>query len=224
MKSLVIIPAYNEAPVIGTVIRDLKKTMPQCSLVVIDDGSTDETGPIALQLGVPVIRHPINRGLGGAIGTGLEYAKQGEYDVAVTFDADGQHDPKDIGPIIEPIKHRQVDIVIGTRMKKNLDSIPVDRQLIIKLSNIITFMLFGFRTSDSLSGFRAFSKKAMQKIRIKTQEMEVSNEIFSQIKRHGLLYAEVPISIRYTAYSRSKGQPNSNALNVGYKLLLRLAR
>jgi len=223
MKVLVIVPAYNEAGVIAGVVAGIRKVKGINLVLVVDDGSSDRTGELAEKAGARVLRHTLNRGLGGAIGTGLAYAKNYKFDVAVTIDADGQHDPRDIRRVIGPIVENKADVVIGTRTKY-AHEVPLDRRVMIKVSNWLTYLLFGFRTNDSLSGFRAFSRKALDNIHIKTQRMEVSNELFSQIKRNRLKYSEVPISVSYTEYSRSKGQTNMNALNVLTKLLLRLAR
>ncbi|MCH7952019.1 glycosyltransferase family 2 protein [Patescibacteria group bacterium] len=227
MNQLVIVPAYNEAEVIRKVLTGLKsqlRKLGEFEIVVVDDGSTDETYQEAKKANVTILRHPINRGLGGALGTGLYYAKQKRAKLVVTFDADGQHDPKDIAKVISPILKREADVVIGSRMMKGAKKIPWDRRVIIWGSNLVTRLLFGVSTTDSQSGFRAFSRKAIQNIRIKTQEMEVSSEIFSEVRRLDLRVAEAPISVIYTPYSRKKGQSNLNAAAVLARLLLRLAR
>lgn len=227
MKRLVIVPAYNEGQVIFGTLKDLKEALRKegaFDIVVIDDGSRDNTSEQAKRVGVTVLRHRLNRGLGGALGTGLLYAKREGYDLAVTFDADGQHDPGDIRKAVEPIETGKADIVIGSRIQSQRGTMPWDRKLIIWASNLVTFILFGVWTSDSQSGFRAFSKKAINAIEIKTERMEVSSEIFSEARRHGLKVREVPIRVIYTPYSRRKGQTNLNALNVLFKLLVRLAR
>lgn len=224
MKTLIIIPAFNEGQVIGDVISQVKQVVKSADIVVINDGSRDSTEKICRNQKITVISHAINRGLGGAIGTGLDYAKSKGYQAVVTFDADGQHDPLDIKRVLLPIKRSSVDVVIGSRTKQGFLQIPLDRRVLLTVSNFITLLMFGFVTSDSQSGFRAFSKKALSVIQLKTQAMEVSSEIFSQIRRHGLKYEEVPITVKYTSYSRKKGQTNTNAINVGIKLLLRLGR
>lgn len=227
MKLTVIVPAYNEASVIRSVLRSLKRQLKKFrnfEIVVIDDGSTDETSSEAKKEGAKVLRHVINRGLGGALSTGLDYAEMKRSDAVVTFDADGQHDPKDIPKVLMPIIESEADVVIGSRTLKGLRQIPWDRKIVLLGSNLATHLLFGIKTSDSQSGFRAFSKKAIESIRIKTQEMEVSSELFSEIKRHELRVKEVPIKVIYTPYSRNKGQSNLNALYVLVRLLLRLAR
>lgn len=226
MKATIIIPAYNEASVIGEVISKLKSEVSRLGgfeILVIDDGSSDNTLQEAKKAGAVVIRHPINRGLGGALGTGLIYAKNNQIQLAVTFDADGQHDAKDIKDIIKPIIKGKADVVIGSRtLRKN--AIPLDRKLMIHLSNLLTNIFYGVKTGDSQSGMRAFSKKALKKLKVRTQGMEVSTEIFSEIRTHNLRLIEVPINVVYTKYSRKKGQSNLNALSILARLLLRIAR
>ena len=227
MKRLVIIPAFNEGPVIFKTISSLKQELGKSAkfdIVVINDGSEDNTALQAAKAKVKILHHHLNRGLGGALGTGLEYAKRQGYDLAITFDADGQHHPSDVIKAVQPIEKNRADLVVGTRMKSKEGQMPIDRRVINLTSNIVTWVLFGIWTSDSQSGFRAFSKKAIDCIRIKTERMEVSSEIFSEVKKHRLKVTEVPIRVIYTTYSRSKGQDNLNAVNVLFKLLLRLFR
>jgi glycosyltransferase involved in cell wall biosynthesis len=223
-KLLVIIPAFNEALVIGKTIRGVRKSLKDAEILVINDGSSDTTGIEAEKAGAIVVSHPINRGLGGALGTGLYWAKERDIDCAITFDADGQHDSEDIIKVSEPVLNGNADVVIGTRTKFGWGEIPLDRKIVLTLSNWLTWWLFGITTTDSTSGLRAFNRKAIEKIQIKTDQMEVSNEFFYEIKRCGLRLEEVPIKVLYTEYSRSKGQKNSNAFSVGVKLLLRLFR
>lgn len=226
MKLLIIVPAFNEASVIKSTIRKLRLETQslQPEIVVVDDGSVDDTAEQAKQTGVKILHHVLNRGLGGAIGTGLAYARLRGFDVAVTFDADGQHDPKDVHTVLKPIIQGKADIVIGSRYFGAKTDMPFDRRLILNASNVLTYLLFGQTTSDSLSGFRAFGPTAVAKISIKTERMEVSNEIFSEIRRLKLRLKEVPIKVIYTEYSRRKGQSNTNALNIIMKLFIRLFR
>lgn len=223
-KFLVIIPAFNEASVIGKTIQGVRRSLKDAKILVVNDGSIDATAIEAEKSGAIVVNHPINRGLGGALGTGLYWAKVRDIDSAVTFDADGQHDPNDIQKVLDPIMSGNADVVIGTRTESGWGEIPWDRKIVLTLSNWLTWWLFGITTTDSTSGLRAFNRKAIEKIQIKTDQMEVSNEFFYEIKRCKLRLKEIPIKVMYTEYSRSKGQKNSNAVNVGVKLLLRLFR
>lgn len=226
MKLLIILPAFNEGGKIGEVLKNLPAKIKGASSIeklVIDDGSSDNTSKVALSHKAKVLRHIINRGLGGGIGTGFEYARITGADIVVTFDSDGQHRPKDIEPLIKPIIEGIADVVIGSRFIK-VSEVPFDRIVINFLSNIATYILFGIWTSDSQSGLRAFNKNAISKIEIKTQKMEVSSEIFKEIKRNDLKFEEIPIKAIYTEYSRKKGQKNSNAVPTFIKMFLRVLR
>jgi glycosyltransferase involved in cell wall biosynthesis len=223
MKLLIIIPAYNEAPVLGRVIQGVIKRLPHAEILVVDDGSVDATAEVAQLAGAEVVRHPLNRGLGGAIGTGLLFAKRNNYDACITFDADGQHVADDLLVMEQMLAAEPVDVVIGSRFLRN-NTIPFDRVVLNAGANLLTWLLFGVYSSDSQSGFRGFSRKAIRAIRIKTQRMEASSELFGEIARLNLHYQEIPIRVRYTKYSRLKGQKNSNAWPIFSKLVLRLFR
>lgn len=226
-KLMVILPTFNESQVIEAVINDLKQSLRglpaiNTEIVIVDDGSQDRTGDIISKIkNITILRHPFNCGLGGAIGTGLAYAKALQVDWAITFDADGQHSANDIKQVINILKAGEADIVIGTR---DFNLMPLDRRIINTLSNLVTLLFFGILAPDSQSGFRGFNKAALNKIKIKTQRMEVSSELFGEIKKYSLRMASVPISVTYSRYSRQKGQKNSNAFNILLKLALRLFR
>ncbi|MFC1711805.1 glycosyltransferase family 2 protein [Patescibacteria group bacterium] len=225
-KLVVILPAYNEAKVIGGVIDRLNKELRNLKnldkeIVVIDDGSRDKTAEIAKKRGAVLLKHIINRGLGGALATGLEYARRENVDVALTFDSDGQHEPEDIKKIIKPILENRANIVIGVR---DISKMPLDRKIMTFLSSLLTLIFFGIFARDTQSGFRAFDKKALKKVKIKTQRMEVSSEFFHEIKKSGLIFKQIPIKVIYTKYSREKGQKNLNAMEILLKLVLRLFR
>lgn len=224
MKLLIGIPAFNESEMIGKVLTSLPKKIPRISkidILVVDDGSTDNTGKISRLMGVTVLTHLLNRGLGGALKTIFAYSRANNYDILVTFDADGQHKASDLPKIIYPVSTGRADVVIGTRWKHTKIK-PIARHIVNKIANIITFLLFGIYTSDSQSGFRVFNKIAIEKIKLKTDGMEVSSEFFKEIKRHKLRFTEVPIETIYTDYSRAKGQQIRDAPNVLFRLLFRL--
>ena len=220
MKLAIIIPAYNEAREIGKVIQQVTKTsLPgiEKTIIVVDDGSSDNTKEVARSKGAIVISHVINRGVGGALGTGFEAAVRMGADLVVTFDADGQHSTDDIGKVIEPIRNGRADVVIGSRMI-DPTGMPWTRQVANHLANWITWMLLASRTTDSQSGLRAFSRSAAERIRITTSKYESSSEICGEVRRLHLRSIDVPIKTIYTGYSLSKGQ----GFSVGLKTLFRL--
>lgn len=226
VKLVVVIPAFNESLIIYRVIKALPKKVKgidKIEILVVDDGSTDATSKEAKKTNAYVISHIINRGVGAATKTGIEWAKQQNADIIATFDADGQHDPLDLVKIIKPIIVGQADLVIGSRLKKR-QKIPIDRFLINWFANFVTFFLFGVFSTDSQSGLRAFTKKAIAKINLKNDRMEFSSEVLSEAKRHNLRIVEVPTRAIYTKYSREKGQSNLNAIPVAARLLIRFLR
>lgn len=215
MKVIALIPAYNEETTIADV---LTRTQPFVDgMIVVNDGSTDRTPQIARALGATVVSHVINRGLGAAIGTGFVAATRMNADAVVTLDADGQHDPTEINKFIEAIQ-KGADMVIGSRMLTGFKGMPLHRRAAQIIGNIVTFVLFGAWVTDSQSGFRAFTRYAIEKIQIRTNRMEVSSELIAEAKRHTLKLVEVPIKAVYTEYSLSKGQN----LFVGLKTVLKL--
>jgi UDP-N-acetylglucosamine---dolichyl-phosphate N-acetylglucosaminyltransferase len=214
----VVIPAYNEERTIIEVIRGLKRHR-FARIIVVDDGSSDRTGELAGQQGVILLTHILNRGLGGALGTGINAALRLGAEAIVTFDADGQHDPDDIARLLEPIAKGEADVVIGSRM---LDStgMPYPRRLANWTANVITYLLFRGWTTDSQSGLRAFSSEAATRMQIMTSGMEVSSEIIAETVRNHLTWKEVPVRAIYTEYSLSKGQSFMVGLRTLMKLIL----
>jgi len=214
----VVIPAYNEERTIIEVIRGLKQHG-FVTLIVVDDGSSDRTGELAGQQGVILLTHILNRGLGGALGTGINAALRLGAEAIVTFDADGQHDPDDIARLLEPIAKGEADVVIGSRM---LDStgMPYPRRLANWTANVVTYLLFRGWTTDSQSGLRAFSSEAAARMQIMTSGMEVSSEIIAETVRNRLKWKEVPVKAIYTEYSLSKGQSFTVGLGTLMKLIL----
>ena len=219
MKTCVIIPAFNEEITIGKVLSNLKNYVEPENILVIDDGSSDKTLEIVESHGVHLYCHKLNRGLGGALGTGLEASKLHDSDIIVTMDADEQHDPREIKNIIRPILENKADVVIGSRLLEG-EGMPTTRKGFNWVGNFVTWTLFGIWTTDSQSGFRAFSSEASNKIKIKTNKMEVSSEIIKEIKRNRLRFHEVPIKAIYTKYSMSKGQNFFEGIKTVTRLVL----
>jgi glycosyltransferase involved in cell wall biosynthesis len=217
-KITAIIPAYNEEKTIQQVIREVKNYIE--TIIVIDDGSTDNTFEMAKSEGATVYHHIINRGLGGALSTGIQGALREGTDIFLTFDADGQHRATDIPKMIKPIIENEADIVIGSRLLNLSKNMPIFRKLANRIANAITYILFGIKTTDSQSGLRCFNKKTAQLIDIKSNSMEVSSEIIKEIRTHNLKLIEVPIQAIYTDYSLSKGQSFILGLKTFIKLII----
>ena len=211
MKTTIGIPAYNEEKNIAKIIVHLKKMADQ--IIVCDDGSTDSTSEIAESLGVIVINHPKNLGYGSAIKSIFLRAKEINADILVTIDADGQHKIEDVKSVIKPIVDGHADISIGSRFLKEDDGVPNYRKLGIKLITKITNMSVKEKLTDSQSGFRAYSKKTLEKITPSDEGMGVSTEILIKSSNLGLVIAEVPIKINYEG-DTSTHDPVSHGTSV----------
>lgn len=220
----VVIPAYNESSTIGKVISDLigvaNKTNFSVKVVVVNDGSSDNTSDIAKQNGATVIDHILNSGAGGATATGLSYADQNGFEMAATMDADGQHDPRDVLNGFSKMQSTKADLLIGSRL---IDSKGMSRVKILgnKGLSYITYVLFGINSTDSQSGLRIFSRKALGSLRWRTSGYEFCSEMLWRAKQLDLAVSEYPIKAIYTEYSQSKGQNNWNAINIVKSLLKR---
>lgn len=188
---LIAMPAYNEAKYIESIITKSKQ---YGEVLVVDDGSLDNTGELAKRAGAMVVNHPKNLGYGSAIITILEEAKRRDFDVLVLIDADTQHDPQDIPNLVQPIIDGY-DLAIGSR---NGSDIPKYRHIGGRVLSIFTYILSGVNVYDSQSGFRAFSKKAVNRLQPKEKGMAVSSEVVYEASKNNLKIIEVPISIRYT--------------------------
>ncbi|MCU1278803.1 MAG: glycosyl transferase family 2 [bacterium] len=226
MSSLyLIVPAFNEARVIQATLRNLPPRIAgvdDLTVVVVDDGSTDDTAAEVMRVGDPrvvLLRHVINRGLGGALATGLAYARQNGADYVITYDADGQHAPEDIEGVLGPLVAGDAHAVIGSRLL-NPKGMPWYRVFGNWGLNVFTFLIFGMWTTDSQSGLRGFSRAAVERIDIRMDRMEVSSEFIKEIRRCRLPFREVPIRAIYSEYSLAKGQRSVNGFNILLKLVL----
>ena len=202
MKTAAIIPAFNEEKTIGEVVLKAKKYADE--IIVIDDGSRDKTFKIAEESGARVYGHLINRGLGGALSTGIKAALLNGADIILTLDADGQHDAGEIPKMVKPIINGEADFVVGSRFI-NPQPMPLFRRLGIPFFNIVAFILFGIRGTDTLCGMRAINKKAAQRLEIQSNGMEAALEIHQKSMSNHFRIKEVPIRAIYTEYSSSKG-------------------
>jgi len=192
---LVCIPAYNEEQTIGKIVQECLQYSDK--VIVCDDGSSDDTSKIAKQNGAVVLSHKKNLGYGAAIITLFDQARNENADIMVTLDADGQHNPEQIPTLVSALTENNVDVVIGSRfLDKNTNS-PSYRKTGIKI--ITTASNFGtnFKVSDSQSGFRVYSKNAIDVIHPTEKGMAVSTEILLKASNKGLSVAEVPITVSY---------------------------
>lgn len=218
-KIFIVIPAYNEAKVIGGVISDIKKQGFK-NIIVVDDGSSDETKKEAERSGAIVIKHMFNCGKGAAVKTGMELAKKLKADYVITFDGDGQHNPKDIKKIVEKL-NGGFEVILGNRfIKKN--RIPFFNRMGNFLANILTYLIYGLWVGDSQSGFRGYNKKALDKLELSSDQYDFDSEVIREIAHHQLKFCEVPIDVFYTSYSLSK-KHKQNLVN-GIKTLFKMIK
>lgn len=219
MKTVIVMPAYNEGRYITNVIAACQAEGFQ-DIVVVDDGSNDNTAAVARNAGARVVSHIINRGVGAATQTGLETAKKLNPDVVVTIDADGQHSPSDIPRVVAAHVEHKNDITIGSRFLTKNNTVPLSRRFYNKIANLVSFLLSGRVVSDSQSGFKVFSRKALDKICLTSNGYEFSIELIRIAGNFKLAVGEVPVSVVYTPYSLSKGQHLAAGFKTVFKLIL----
>jgi len=219
MNIWIVIAAFNEAHSIGHVLKDLVKAGYK-NVIVVDDGSEDDTSRIAKQYTSHVLNHVINRGQGASLRTGIDYALRHGADIIVTFDADGQHRVEDIPAMVTPVKNDEVDIALGSRFLKPGSNVPFVRKLFLKGGILIVWLLYGIKLTDVHNGFRAFSHHAAETIEITADRMEHASEILSEIKKKKLRYVEIPVIIKYTEYSKEHGQSSLNAVRIFYRMIM----
>ena len=192
---IVCIPAYNEEIKINDVV---KKSLPYADKVIVcDDGSTDDTAALAKKAGAVVISHEKNQGYGATISTLFDYCRKNNAEIMVTLDGDGQHNPDQIPDLINVILKHKVDVVIGSRSLKDDKDLPSYRKTGIKIITSTINSATNLKVTDSQSGFRAYSKEAINLIRPTESGMAVSTEILVKISNNGLSMAEVPITVSY---------------------------
>lgn len=198
-----IVPAYNEEKRVGSVVRSLLDYVDE--VVVVDDGSKDNTSRVARDAGATVFRHKINMGQGASIETGHEYAR-GKKDVlyVLHFDADGQFVVNDIIPSLNILKSSNVDVLFGSRYGTKTSNVPWTKKYLIRPIGRIIDRLFGsVRLSDAHNGFRILNRRALDLIKITQSRMAHASEIPALVKRHKLSYIEVPVTVVYHEYGQS---------------------
>ncbi len=217
----IIVPALNEAKVIGDVIADLRGVF--ANVVCVDDGSRDDTAQLALRAGAHVVSHPVNLGQGAAIQTGVEYARrQPGAEVFATFDADGQHRVKDLLAMLERLSGGDVDVVIGTRFAgSTISSTPKLKRLILRAAAALSPSSRRLHLTDAHNGLRVFNRVVAERLNLTMSGMSHAGEFIKLVDENGWRVAEEPVEILYTDYSLSKGQPLLNGINIVFDGFLR---
>ncbi len=217
----VVIPAFNEGAVLRSTVAGV--THFGYTVVVVDDGSATPAEGRLGGLNAYCLRHVINLGQGAALRTGAEFALARGAAVVVNFDADGQHSPELIERLIDPIVRGLCEVALGSRFLDENDRrlVPRPKRVLLRMGAVVSWMFTGVRLSDTHNGFRAFSRRAAEKIQLRESGFAHATEILGLIRRAKLSWTEVPVTIRYTDYSRAKGQKMSNSFNIVIDLMLR---
>ena len=217
-KIFVIVPTYNENNVLGEVVAQLVNE--DYTVVVVDDGSNTAPSEQVKNLPVHLLKHQQNLGQGAALETGTNYAVQQGADYIVHFDADGQHNSGDIPALINPLTTNKADIVFGSRFLTNKSNISFGKRLLLQLARYINFLFTGILLTDAHNGLRALTAAAAEKIHLTENRMAHASEILFLVKKHRLRFTEIPVTIKYTAYSKKKGQSAWNSIRIFFDLLL----
>jgi glycosyltransferase involved in cell wall biosynthesis len=208
------IPCFNEELSIGSVIVKARKFVDK--VIVIDDGSTDATAEVAADAGAEVYQHSENQGYGAAVCSAMARGRELGADVLVVLDGDGQHNPNDIPNLVKPLLDGRADIVVGSRFLKKGRRPPLYRRLGQRILTAATNLGSGHRSTDSQSGFRAYSAKALTELCLAESGMSISSEMQFAIRGSGLRVTEVPIDVSY------RGKPKRNPLGHGLSVLSRV--
>jgi glycosyltransferase involved in cell wall biosynthesis len=220
-----VVPLYNEAEVIGDVVRRTRETFPK--IVCVDDGSSDASALEAERAGAVVVRHPVNLGQGAALQTGFTYAlSDPAMRYVVTFDADGQHQVDDVLVMLKRIRAGDVRVVFGSRFLDDRTTASALKKLVLRMAVSYTNMTTGTKLTDAHNGLRVLDRSVVERLDITQNRMAHASEIVAQIGRmtfdgKQVTYTEEPVHILYTDYSKAKGQSLWNSVNILAELLWR---
>ena len=211
-----IVPCFNEGAVIEEVLRSARGTFP--NIVAVDDGSADNSAAAIHRAGAHLVRHPVNLGQGAAIQTGVEYARaQPGARYFVTFDADGQHQVKDVLAMVERVRSEPVDIVVGTRFgrpRRDDDQVPLIKRLVLRTVVLLSPRTRRLGLTDAHNGLRVFNRRVAEDLNLRMNGMSHASEFVELMDSRGWRVAEQPVDILYTEYSMSKGQSLLNGINI----------
>jgi glycosyltransferase involved in cell wall biosynthesis len=216
LRTIAIVPAYNEEDSLRTVLEEIHAVDPELEVVVVNDGSTDETAKVAAAAGAAVVSLPFNLGIGGAVQTGYQYALEHGFEVAIQVDADGQHDPREIGQVLEPVFDGRADLVVGTRFVKGGGYRGTRlRRVGIRIFAAVVSLLVGQRVSDTTSGFRAVNRRALKLFAAEYPHDYPEVESIVLLSRHHLRMLEVPVQMRV----RETGNSSITAVRSAYYMI-----
>ncbi len=215
-----VVPLYEEAAVIGDVVTQARTTFPH--VVCVDDGSTDDSAARAREAGAVVVRHPVNLGQGAALQTGIDWVlSRTDARYLVTFDADGQHQVSDAAEMVRRARTEDLAVVFGSRFLDKRTRPGLLKRVVLKLAVWVTNRSTGLRLTDAHNGLRVIRRDAAEAVELRQDRMAHATEIVAQLGRTGLPWAEHPVHLLYTDYSRAKGQSLLNSVNILVDLIFR---
>jgi len=212
----IVVPAKDEESTIGHVVAELAQG--EWVVLVVDDGSVDRTGMVAKMAGAIVLRHAVNLGQGASLQTGFDYARRRDASVLVTFDADGQHAPTDIPTLLQALDSG-CDVVLGSRFLGEIVGASWLRRIFLRVAVKVSNRLSGMTLSDAHCGIRAIRASALDQLTLTQDRMAHASELLKKLGRTDLVVVEVPVAVRYTQYSSSRGQGLTQALRVLFDLM-----
>jgi len=217
--TFLVIPLFNESTVVGDVVAEALAVFPR--IVVVDDGSSDDSAAIARRAGAIVVQHPVNLGQGAALQTGLDVALRLGAEYVVTFGSGGQHRTEDAEAMVARLRAGEADVVFGSRFLDARTRPGLVKRVVLRAAVQYSNATTGVHLTDTHNGLRALNRAAASRLRIRQNRMAHASEIIEQVGASGLRWVEQPVHIVYTDYSRSKGQSVFNAVNILTELIYR---
>jgi polyprenyl-phospho-N-acetylgalactosaminyl synthase len=217
-NTYIIIPVYNESGVIADVVKEVRKHFK--NVVCINDGSADDSSNEINKAGATLVEHPINLGQGATIQTGVDFALQDQTaQYFVTFDGDGQHSIDDVIKMLDYLVDNDLDIVVGSRFSGTALNISPSKRALLRLAAVYSGRTTGLRLSDPYNGLRVFNRRFAENLKLTLADYSHPTEVAHRIAEGDYRYAEVPVTITYTDFSKADGQPMLNAVNISIDLL-----
>lgn len=219
-RILVIVPAWNEAESLPAALRELCAVHPRQDVLVVDDGSSDGSAEVARDLGVEVVRHPFNLGVGGALQTGFRVAVERGYEVGVQYDADGQHPASALADLATPVLAGECDVAIGSRfVRKSGYHAPLMRRAGMHLFSAVVQLAIGQPVADTTSGYRAYSRRVMAHAQHDLPNDFPDAPLLIALAKRGFSLSEIPVDMRGRTAGRSF-YTVGKAMYYPYKTLL----
>lgn len=215
----VIVPCYNEGPVVRGVIERVRQHFP--NVVAVDDGSRDNSASEIRAAGARLVQHPVNMGAGSAYQTGIEFAlRDPNAEFFVTFDADGQHRVEDVIDMVNHLRGVDTEVLIGSRFLGTVAGMSASRRALLKAAIVFERVTSGIALTDAHQGLRVFRRSFARILDLQSHDMSWASEFLTRMAEHKTTYEEYPVHVLYTDYSRGKGQRSINSVNIGMDVLI----